>query len=116
MPIITIGIGLAKNIFAVHGVNENGQPALIATNRGPRFMLRRIVGKRGLLFPVCFGVPSASHRCVSWPWFDRLGSLDSRGCGQEPVLQFNAGDHATRMMVRCFFSLLTGEGVGSSEA
>ena len=48
MPIITIGIGLAKNIFAVHGVNENGQPALIATNRGPRFMLRRIVGKRGL--------------------------------------------------------------------
>ena len=28
MPIITIGIDLAKNIFAVHGVNENGQPAL----------------------------------------------------------------------------------------
>ena len=24
MPIITIGIDLAKNIFAVHGVNENG--------------------------------------------------------------------------------------------
>ena len=48
MPIITIGIGLAKSIFAVHGVNENGQPALIATNRGPRFMLRRIVGKCGL--------------------------------------------------------------------
>ena len=48
MPIITIGIGLAKNIFAVHGVNENGQPALIATNREPRFTLRRIVGKRGL--------------------------------------------------------------------
>ena len=43
MPIIIIGIDLAKNIFAVHGVNENGQPALIATNRGPRFMLRRIV-------------------------------------------------------------------------
>ena len=29
MPIITIGIDLAKNIFAVHGVNENGQPALV---------------------------------------------------------------------------------------
>ena len=29
MPIITIGIDLAKTIFAVHGVNENGQPALV---------------------------------------------------------------------------------------
>ena len=29
MTIITIGIDLAKNIFAVHGVNENGQPALV---------------------------------------------------------------------------------------
>ena len=29
MPIITIGIDLAKNIFAVHGVNKNGQPALV---------------------------------------------------------------------------------------
>ena len=29
MPIITIGIDLAKHIFAVHGVNENGQPVLV---------------------------------------------------------------------------------------
>ena len=29
MPIITIGIDLAKNIFAVHGVNESGQPELV---------------------------------------------------------------------------------------
>ena len=29
MPIITIGIDLAKNIFAVHGVNENGKPELV---------------------------------------------------------------------------------------
>ena len=29
MRIITIGIDLAKNIFAVHGVNESGKPALV---------------------------------------------------------------------------------------
>ena len=29
MPIITIGIDLAKNIFAVHGVNENGRAELL---------------------------------------------------------------------------------------
>ena len=29
MNIITLGIDLAKNIFAVHGVDENGKAALI---------------------------------------------------------------------------------------
>ena len=29
MPIITIGIDLAKNIFAVHGVNESGHAELV---------------------------------------------------------------------------------------
>ena len=29
MTIITIGIDLAKNIFAVHGVNESGKPELV---------------------------------------------------------------------------------------
>ena len=31
MSIITVGIDLAKNIFAVHGVNEAGKPELIKT-------------------------------------------------------------------------------------
>ncbi len=30
MCIITIGIDLAKNIFAVHGVNEHGKVELVA--------------------------------------------------------------------------------------
>ena len=47
MTIITIGIDLAKNIFAVHGVNENGRAELVKPkvsrdqllrNRTPRFM------------------------------------------------------------------------------
>ena len=30
MSIVTIGIDLAKNVFAVHGVNEAGKPDLAA--------------------------------------------------------------------------------------
>ena len=29
MTIITVGIDLAKNVFAVHGVDDNGKPALV---------------------------------------------------------------------------------------
>ena len=29
MSIITIGIDLAKNVFAIHGVNETGKPELV---------------------------------------------------------------------------------------
>ena len=29
--IVTIGIDLAKNVFAVHGANATGQPAVVAS-------------------------------------------------------------------------------------
>ena len=29
MSIITVGIDLSKNVFAVHGVDENGKAALV---------------------------------------------------------------------------------------
>lgn len=29
MNIITVGIDLAKNVFAVHGVNDKGKPVLV---------------------------------------------------------------------------------------
>ena len=29
MAIVTVGIDLAKNVFAVHGVDESGKPALV---------------------------------------------------------------------------------------
>ncbi|CAN5385876.1 hypothetical protein BH10PSE16_BH10PSE16_17120 [soil metagenome] len=32
MAIITIGIDLAKNVFAVHGIDESGKPALVRPN------------------------------------------------------------------------------------
>lgn len=30
MPILTVGIDLAKNVFAVHGINESGASELIS--------------------------------------------------------------------------------------
>jgi transposase len=32
MTIVTVGIDLAKNVFAVHGVDAAGKPALIRPN------------------------------------------------------------------------------------
>ena len=32
MSILCLGINLAKNVFAVHGVNEMGKPALVRPN------------------------------------------------------------------------------------
>ena len=29
MVIVTVGIDLAKNVFAVHGVDQTGKPALV---------------------------------------------------------------------------------------
>ncbi len=29
MAIVTVGIDLAKNVFAVHGVDETGKPVLV---------------------------------------------------------------------------------------
>ncbi len=29
MAIVTVGIDLAKNVFAVHGVDETGKPSLV---------------------------------------------------------------------------------------
>lgn len=31
MAIISIGIDLAKNVFAVHGINESGKPELLTS-------------------------------------------------------------------------------------
>jgi transposase len=42
MSIITIGIDLAKNIFAVHGVNENGKAELVKP-KVPRDQLHQLI-------------------------------------------------------------------------
>lgn len=42
MSIITVGIDLAKNVFAVHGVDEMGKPVLVKP-RVPRDQLLKMV-------------------------------------------------------------------------
>ena len=42
MAIVTVGIDLAKNVFAIHGVDEAGKPALVRPNV-PRAKLMEII-------------------------------------------------------------------------
>jgi transposase len=42
MAIVTVGIDLAKNVFAIHGVDETGKPALMRPNV-PRAKLMEII-------------------------------------------------------------------------
>jgi transposase len=42
MAIVTVGIDLAKNVFAVHGVDEAGKPALVRHNI-PRVQLLELI-------------------------------------------------------------------------
>jgi hypothetical protein len=44
MPIVTIGIDLAKNVFAIHGVDEAGKAMLIKP-RVPRDQLARLIAQ-----------------------------------------------------------------------
>ncbi len=46
MSIITIGIDLAKNIFAVHGVNESGHAELVKPKLARDQLLPLIVSLR----------------------------------------------------------------------
>lgn len=43
MRIVTVGLDLAKNVFAVHGVDENGQAERVKTRttRGGNWSVRR---------------------------------------------------------------------------
>jgi hypothetical protein len=44
MAIVTVGIDLAKNVFAMHGVNEAGKPELVRPEV-PRGKLLELVAK-----------------------------------------------------------------------
>ena len=64
MSIIAIGIDLAKNIFAVHGVNENGHAELVKPKVSRDQLLPLIAN-----FPPC--LMSRKGNCwerVAYPW------------------------------------------------
>ncbi len=56
MAILTVGIDLAKNVFALHGVNESGKPELLQP-RVPRARLHAVVAA---LPPCTIGIEACS--------------------------------------------------------
>jgi transposase len=54
--IVTIGIDLAKNVFAVHGANATGQPALVRPSV-PRAKLLELIAS---LPPCLIGMEACS--------------------------------------------------------
>ena len=56
MTIVTVGIDLAKNVFAVHGVDEAGKPALVRPEV-PRAKLMELIAN---LAPCLIGMEACS--------------------------------------------------------
>jgi transposase len=56
MAIVTVGIDLAKNVFAVHGVDEAGKPALVRPSV-PRAKLLELIAA---LPPCLIGMEACS--------------------------------------------------------
>ncbi|GAB3436137.1 hypothetical protein GCM10027395_29700 [Giesbergeria sinuosa] len=56
MAILTIGIDIAKNVFAVHGVNEAGKPALVKPSVARAKLLELIAS----LPPCTIGIEACS--------------------------------------------------------
>ena len=62
MSIITVGIDLAKNVFAVHGVDDNGKPALVK----PKVSREHLLPLIAQLPPCLIGMEACSgaHHCA----------------------------------------------------
>jgi transposase len=60
MSIITVGIDLAKNVFAMHGVDDNGKPALVK----PKVSREHLLPLIAHLPPCLIGIEACSgaHR------------------------------------------------------
>ena len=60
MTILTVGIDLAKNVFAVHGVNEAGKAELVRP-AVPRDKLHELIASLPAFF-ICMKACSGAHR------------------------------------------------------
>ncbi|CAB3775361.1 hypothetical protein LMG29542_08743 [Paraburkholderia humisilvae] len=61
MPIVTVGIDLARNVFAIHGVDESGKVVL----RKPRVMRDQLVAVIAQLPPCLTGMEAC---CGAHHW------------------------------------------------
>ena len=64
MTIVTVGIDLAKNVFAVHGVDAAGKPVLIRPNVARGKLLELIASLPPCLIGMeaCSGVRTLCHQ------------------------------------------------------
>ncbi|MGF6963094.1 transposase [Paraburkholderia sp. WC7.3g] len=56
MPVVTVGIDLAKNVFAIHGVDESGKVVLVR----PRVMRDQLILLIAQLRPCLIGMEACS--------------------------------------------------------
>jgi transposase len=82
MAIVYVGIDLAKNVFALHGVDEHGKPALVRPSV-PRLRLLELVATLPpctIAMEACSGAHhwpgnslASATPCASWPpsWWRR---------------------------------------------
>ena len=61
MTIVTVGIDLAKNVFAVHGLDETGKPALVRPEV-PRSKLLELIAN----LPACLIGMNACSGAHQW--------------------------------------------------
>ena len=76
MAIVFVGIDLAKNVFAVHGVNEAGRPELVRP-AVPRARLQELIAT---LAPCTIGMAACSGAHHWARQFEALGPL-ATPCG-----------------------------------
>jgi transposase len=94
--IVTIGIDLAKNVFAVHGVDATGKPALVRPSV-PRAKLLELIAT---LPPCLIGMEACSgaHQAAL---VTLSHSIETHASGRTPTLQCEAalfsGDCARRV-------------------
>ena len=81
MTIVTVGIDLAKNVFAVHGVDATGKPVLVrpSVSRGKLLELISTLPPCLMGMEACSGAYAFLPACVSRPTI-LMGSLRTRIC------------------------------------
>jgi transposase len=75
MAIVTVGIDLAKNVFAVHGVDEAGKPALVRPSVSRGKLLEMIAA----LPPCVIGMEACSGAHHWSREFEKFGHTASDG-------------------------------------
>jgi hypothetical protein len=112
MTIITVGIDLAKNVFAVHGVDDNGKAVLVKP-KVARDKLAELISELGIILPqqaACLrreigahleDLPGYANRCIGDPLAHADG-LDLRIDEYDRIIAKAARDDARskRLMKR----------------